>query len=242
MRRLTVLAALLALIATACKIETNFGMVINADGSGIIVAELGFDEEAAGLFPDGQDPFEGNELAAAPGARTRQETRGDLTFYIVEIDVDDITSTDDQLLGSDSSLLSDLQITITDTLVSISGSASAEDTLGEQSADFDPSAFEDAMSANVYFTMPGETLSHNADRQDGNTLFWDIPVLGGTLDIVAESDPSGTPASGSSGVPTWAYAVIAAALLGAFYYFMKGRTEGGQAAESDEPAAPPPAE
>ncbi len=242
MRRLIVLASLLALVATACKLETNFGAVINADGSGTIIGEIGFDDEAAELFLEGGDPFEGNELADTPGARTRQERRGDLTFYIVEIDVDDITDADQQLIDNESSLLSNLEITVTDNLVTVRGSASAEDSLGGDTEGFDPGVLEDAISANVYFTLPGSILSHNADRQDGNTLFWEVPVLGGTLDIRAESDPTGTPASSSSdGFPVWAYGIIAAVLLGALYYFRKGKSGGGDSASDDAPP-PPPAE
>lgn len=242
MRRLIVFASLLALVATACKLETNFGAVINADGSGTIIAEIGVDDEAAELFLDGGDPFDGNDLSSAPGARTSQERRGDLTYYIVEVDVDDITDAEQQLIDSENALLSNLDITVTDTRVSVSGSASADGTLGDQAEGFDPGAFEDAISATVYFTLPGAILSHNADRQDGNKLFWDVPVLGGTLDIQAESDPAGTPASGSSGIPTWAYGLIGVVLLGALYYFMKGRSEGGSAAATDEVPPPPPAE
>ena len=92
MRRLIVLASLLALVATACKIETNFGAVIGANGSGTMVAEVGMDEEAQGfLLTDTTDPFEGNDLAECEGARTREENRGDMKFWIIECDVDDIT-------------------------------------------------------------------------------------------------------------------------------------------------------
>ena len=247
MRRLIVLAALLALVATACKLETTFGVVINADGTGTIIGEFGVDDEAAGLFLDGEDPFEGNELASVPGAQTRQERRGDLTYYIVEFDVDDITNAEQQLIDNENSLLSNLEITVTDTLVTVSGSASAEDSLGGEAEGFDPGVIEDSISASVYFTMPGAILDHNADRQDGNTLHWDIPVLGGTLDIQAKSDPTGAPASGGGdGFPAWAYGVIAVVLLGALYYFMKGRSGGGTAgsagATSSDGPPPPPAE
>jgi len=248
MRRLIVLASLLALVATACKLETNFGAVINADGSGTIIGEIGLDDEAAELFFQGEDPFEDNELAAVPGARTRQERRGDLTFYIVEIDVDDITDAEQQMIDNESSLLSNLDITVSDNLVTVRGSASAEDSLGGDAEGFDAGVLEDAISANVYFTMPGSILSHNADRQDGNTLFWEIPVLGGTLEIQAESDPTGTPASGGSsdGFPVWAYGIIAAVLLGALYYFRKGKSGGGGESapsdDADDVPPPPPAE
>jgi hypothetical protein len=248
MRRLILVAALLALATAACKLETNFGAVINADGSGTIIGEIGLDDEAAELFLEGADPFDGNELADAPGARTSQERRGDLTYSIVEIDVDDITAAENQLIDNESSLLSNLDISVTDDLVTVRGTASADETLGGESGDFDPAVFEDSISAAVYFTMPGSITEHNADRQDGNTLYWDIPVLGGTLDIQAQSDPRGTPASSSDGFPIWAYGVIAAVLLGALYYFMQGRSGGGTstaddgAVATDDPPPPPPAD
>ena len=154
------------------------------------------------------------------------------------------------MLDSDDSLLSNLEITVSDNLVTVIGSASADDSLGGGDTEgFDPGLLEDAFSANVYFTMPGSIVSHNADRQDGNTLFWEIPVLGGTLEIRAQSDPTGAPASGSSdGFPVWAYGVIAAILLGALFYFRQGKSGGGEPASDHEPASdddappPPPAE
>ncbi len=243
MRRLIVVAALLALVATACKLETNFGTIINADGSGTVIAEIGLDDEAAELFLEGGDPFEGNEFADVPGARTREERRGDMTYYIIEFDVDDVTQAEEQLVDTDNSLLNNLDITVTDSLVSVSGTASADESLGGEAEGFDPSVFEDAISASVYFEMPGAITSHNADRQEGNRLYWDVPVLGGSLNIQAESDPTGTPASGGSdGFPTWAYVVIAAIVLAALYYFMKSRSGAATGGAGESSAAPRAAE
>src|SRR3972149_6105243 len=138
MRRLIVMASLLALVATACKIETNIGATINADGSGTIVTEVGMDEEAKGFFlSDGADPFEGNDLATCEGARTREEQRGDLTFYIIECDVADITEFENTMTSTENTMLTSFDITVTDTLVSVSGTASAEDTLGSQAEGVD---------------------------------------------------------------------------------------------------------
>jgi hypothetical protein len=249
MRRLLGLVAVLVLVTTACKIETNFGAVIEADGSGTIIIELGVDEEAAQFFLDGTDPFQGQDLAEAPGARTREEQRGDLTFYIIEVDVEDVSDLQNGLMGADGGVLNDLTITVDDDQVSINGSASAEETIGSETEglgdlDFD---IEEIFSANVYFTMPGAIIDHNADRQDGNTLYWEVPITGGTLDIRAESDPTGTPASGGSGsggFPTWGYAVLALLVLGAGWYFMQQRP-GGSAPKAEtvaDVAAATPAE
>lgn len=230
MRRLFILSAVLVLAMTACKIETNFGAVINADGSGTVVFEIGVDDEAAQFFLSEGDPFEDNDMANEPGARTREERRGDITYYIVEVDVDDVTDMESDLVEAEDGVLTDLTITVTDDLVSIRGSASAEDAMGEtEGLDLD---LEEIFSATVYFTLPGSITSHNADRQDGNTLYWDVPILGGTLDIQADADPSGTPASSSSGFPTWAIGLLVLAVAGAAWYFFKGRTAGTAPADT----------
>lgn len=240
MRRLIVLAALLALVATACKIETNFGAIINADGSGTIVGEVGMDEEAQTfLLSGGTDPFEGNDLAECVGARMRQEQRGDLKFWIIECDVTDISQFETTLTATENTFLQSFDITVTDNLVSVHGVASAEETLGDQATEFDPAMFEDSISAHLNITMPGRITGHNADSQDGNTLTWVIPVLGGTLDVSATSDPTGTPASGggSGGFPIWLIVLIVVLVLAVGYYFyMQNKKKGGGAA-----ATPPPA-
>ena len=240
MRRLIVMASLLALVATACKIETNFGAVIGANGSGTMVAEVGMDEEAQGfLLTDTTDPFEGNDLAECEGARTREENRGDMKFWIIECDVDDITEFESMMSTSDNTFIQDFNITVTDTLVTVSGTASAEDTLGSEAEGFDPTVFEESISANLKITMPGRILEHNADSQSGNTLTWEIPVLGGTLDVQASSDPTGNPAGGGGGgFPIWLIAVIVVVVLGFVYYLYTQNKKKGDAASA---ATPPPA-
>lgn len=251
MRRLIVLASLLAVVAAACQIETNFGVVINADGSGIIVAEIGMDAEAQQFFMEGvDDPFEGNDLSEVPNAVQRTERRGDLDFWIIEVAVDDITAVEDEMVGADNSLITGFDVEITDTLVSVSGTAAADEAMGEEMEGFDPTVLEDSISFNVRVTMPGRILEHNADRVEGNTLVWAVPLFGGNLDIQAQSDPS-QPAGGGGGggIPMWVWIALGAVIVaGALYYFMQQQKKGGggttataapEAPASDTPFAPP---
>jgi hypothetical protein len=238
MRRLIVAGALLALVAAACEIETNFGVVINADGSGRIVVEVGMDEEAQELLlEDVDDPFEGNELAEAPNAVRRTETRGDLMFWIVEIPVDDVTEIEDTLVGAESSVISSFEVEVTDTLVTVSGTATASEAMGEET--IDPSLLGDALSFNVRITMPGKILSHNADSRDGSTLIWDIPIVGGTLNVQAESDPS-QPAGGGggAGIPIWVWILIGAVVAGGGIYLYMQRQKNQDAGRATAPSAP----
>lgn len=251
MRRLVAVVALLVLVATACKIETNFAATINADGSGTVTVELGFDDEAQELLLQGEDPFDGQDLTDLPGAETREETRGDMNFYIVTAPVDDVAEIEQALLGDSNSLLESFEITITDTLVSVNGTASAEDAFGEDLEGFDPGLIEESLSASVRLTMPGKILSSNADSQDGNTLTWQVPLFGGNLNIQAESDPTQEP-SGDGGFPVALIAVLVIVALGAAAWFFMNRrkTAAPEAPEADAapeapeeiPPPPPPAE
>jgi len=241
MRRLIIVSALLALVATACRIETNIGATINADGSGTIVAELGMDEEAEGFFlQDGTDPFADQALSSVPGAVQREETRGDLRVFIIEVPVADVSTLQDQMIAGSDSLLSNFTVTVTDTKVSVSATADPTESIGSQAEGFDPTVFEESFSANVRLTLPGRVLSHNADRVEGNTLIWEIPVLGGALDIQAESDPTGTPAGDGGGFPLWILAVAAAVAIAIVVYVMMQRKKPSAAVAADGSTPPPP--
>lgn len=237
MRRVMAIVALVALVTAACKIETNFGAVINADGSGTISFEIGMDDEAQQWFLEGDDPFEDQDFGDLPGARLTTERRGDMDFWILEADVDDITDFQDEFVGGDS-LLDSFSITFTDDRVVVRGTASAEDAFGDEGGDdmLDPQMFEDAISANVRITMPGAIVSHNATSQEGNTLIWRVPVLGGeALDIQAESDPTGSPAGSGGGIPMWVIIALAAvAALGVLYFLNRKK-----AAPASATSAPP---
>ncbi|MEX0825372.1 MAG: hypothetical protein WD184_01235 [Acidimicrobiia bacterium] len=230
MRRLIVLAALVAVVASACKIETNFGVVINADGSGTIKAEVGMDDEAQQfLLTEGGDPFEGNDLSEVPGAVQTTETRGDLDYWIIEVPVADVTQIEEDVTSAENSLLSEFDVEVTDTLITVRATAAAEDAIGEDTEGFDPSVLEDSLSFNVRITLPGKILEHNADSREGNTLIWAVPILGGTLDVQAQSDPSQPEdGGGGGGIPMWVWIAIAAAVVaGAVYYFMQQQKKAG---------------
>ena len=250
MRRLIVAASLLALVAVGCRIETNFGVTINADGSGMIVAEVGMDETAQSLLGDeAGDPFEGNDLSQVPNAVQRTETRGDFMYWIIEVPVEDVTQIEDEVIGAENSLLTSFDVQVTDTLVSVSASATASQAMGEEFEGFDPATLEEALTFNVRITMPGLITSHNADDQEGNTLIWRVPLFGtGGLDVQAQSDPTQAPAGGGSGIPVWVWIAIAAVVVGGgLFWYLRQQTRkagggGAMPAADTESSEPPPAE
>lgn len=246
MRRVAIVAVLLALLAAACKIETNAVIDINADKSGVVGVELGFDDEFA-EFAEGfgdqpiteESVFEGNELVNVPGAETSTETRGDMTFYIISVPVDDVTNIEDELAADENQLAQDIEITFTDELVSVTARASAEEALSDSGGDtgmIPPDQLEDSFAANLRLTLPGKVLEHNADSQSGNTLTWAVPITGGTVDIMAQSDPSG---SEGGGFPVWLIVLIAVLVVAAVGFFLWSRSRSGPAATPAPEAIPP---
>lgn len=246
MRRILILVAALALLTTACKIEINANIDINADKSGTIAIELGLDDEFADLMASMSDEpfdpttmFEDMDLESAPGAVQSEETRGDMTFYIVTIPVDDIT--DPQDLGGQAAegLTEDITVTFTDELVSVVASVDASEALGGggELDMFTPEMLAESFAVNIRITMPGEILSHNADSQDGNTLTWNVDLAaGGALDIQAESDPR---ASESSGIPIWVFIAAGAVLVALIGWFLMKSRGGSKPAATPAADAPP---
>lgn len=246
MRRVLILVAALALLTTACKIEINANIDINADKTGSVALEMGLDDEFAEFMAsmsdepfDASTMFEDFDLESAPGAVQSEETRGDMTFYIVTIPVDDITES--QSLGGDatSDLTEDIAITFTDELVTVVANIDAGEALGG-GGELDmvtPEMLAESFAVNIRITMPGKILSHNAGSQDGNTLTWNVDLAaGGALDIQAESDPRG---SESSGIPIWIFIAAGAVLVALIGWFLLKGRGGSKPAAAPEAYAPP---
>ncbi len=243
MRRLLPLLALLVLLTTACRIETNIGAQINADGSGVISVEIGLDDEAADVmeqFGGGEDPFAENPLADYPEAEFREETRGGMNFRIWSAQVEDIEAVlQEQMVSGPDNFIEELSLDITPNRVEVVGRTSAGASMGDLEGIGDFMSAEELVESfvfNLRLTLPGKILEHNADAKDGNTLTWRIPITGETLDVRAVSDPT---QSEGGGFPIWAIIVIAVVVVaGIGAIALLGRKRGRAAAP---PPPPPPA-
>jgi len=255
MRRILILVAALALLTTACKIEINAELTIDADKSGTVTMEIGYDDEILALAEaDGGSPADllGDfDLEDIAGAVTTTERRGDMNFTIVEVPVEDFTQSEG--LGGEltSGLTDDFEITFTEDLVTVRGATTLDDALGDSgdTAAFPPEMMAEFFSINIRITMPGKVLDHNATSQDGSTLTWVVDLTAGTLDISADSNPNESPGGSSS---ILLYALIGAAvLIAALLVWMRMKKGSGSPAteaapappaDDDTPPAPPPAE
>lgn len=193
MRRYLILMAVLAFALTACRVESNIILDIEEDGSALVGAELGFDEEFRQLLGDNNvdpdDLFGGLPDLGADDVVQTERTEGDMTFVGIASNVEDLSTFD---AGSaQAEAFSSFSYVFDDSSARLEASVDAQDIgdLGGEGLPIDPSQLTDEFfSANVIVTMPGTVTEHNADevRSDG-TLVWKIPFTGST-EIVAASE------------------------------------------------------
>ncbi len=201
----------LALLLSACRIESNIILDINEDGSATVAAEVGFDEEMLDLVGQGGgDPTDIlGDLPDLGGEGTEpiQRVEGDMSYFGVKTIIADLSTFDfDGLEGQTFSEFSYEFDESSATLAALVDSSGLGD-LGGDDLPIDPSEITgDIFSAQVVVTMPGTVTVHNADqvRADG-TLVWDLP-LSGTKEILATSD------FGSSSA-NWIWFVVGGVLI-----------------------------
>ncbi|MBN2112747.1 MAG: hypothetical protein JW785_01320 [Acidimicrobiia bacterium] len=237
MRRLIPLVMLLALLAAACRIESNLLTEVNADGSGVIGAEIGYDEEAAAFidqFTEGEDPFADSPMAGFPNAQGREEDRGGMHYLVSTAAVEDIAAAVAQAIAADpNSLVQELDFSFAPDRIEVTGVGSLTGAMEGAEEMMSPEQLAEAVGANFRLTLPGRVLESNATSQDGNTLTWSFPITGEQIQISAVSDPT---QSAGGGFPMWAIIVIAAAVVaGIGFLLLMSRKRGGA------PTPPPPA-
>lgn len=214
MRKYILALLAMTLLLTACRIESNLLLDINEDGSATINAEIGFDEEMLNLVNAGLgDPSE--ILGALPdfgGINADPTTRmdGDMTYFGVSTQVDDLTSYD--FAGFQGETLTEFSYAFNATSATLAAKVEVEgldDFGGGDLPDFPLDISQltgDIFSANLVVTMPGTVTEHNADEVRGDgALVWNLPISG-TVDIFATSRFGDSPAN-------WIWIVVAVVVL-----------------------------
>ncbi len=192
MRRYAILFALLTVVLAACRVETNFNIDISADGSAVVGAEVGFDEEFRQLM--GEQGFSPEDIDGGlpdfggEGVRPTNRTEGDMQFFGAEVDIDDLSAVNVSAPGIDN--FSSFSYEFDDSNALLKATIDSQNmTGGIGDLPIDPGALaSNFFTAHVIVKMPGSVTSSNADaiRSDGS-LVWNIP-LSGTVDIEATSD------------------------------------------------------
>jgi hypothetical protein len=187
----------LALVLSACRIESNIIMNIEEDGSATVGAEIGFDEEMLDLVTQGGgDPSD--ILGDLPdlggdGVEPIERVEGDMTYYGVTTNIDDLSTYDFD--GFEGEAFSEFSYEFDDSSATLAATVDATGVgdLGGEGLGIDPAEITgDIFSARVLVAMPGTIAEHNADEvmSDG-TLVWNLP-LSGSKDVFATSTFGGS--------------------------------------------------
>ena len=190
MRRYILAFFALALLLSACRIESNILLDISEDGSATVGAEVGFDEEMLDLVSqEGGDPSDIlGELPDLGGAGVEpiERVEGDMTYFGAQTSVDDLSEY--EFDGPQGETFSEFSYDFDDSSATLAAEVDATGVgdLGGEGLPIDPSEITaDIFSANVVVMMPGTVTEHNADevRSDGS-LVWKLPFTG-TKEIFA---------------------------------------------------------
>jgi hypothetical protein len=201
----------LALLLSACRIESNIIINIDEDGSATVGAEVGFDEEMLDLVSQsGGDPSDIlGDLPDLGGTNVEpiERVEGDMTYYGVTTDIENLSTYDFD--GFEGEAFSEFSYEFDDKSATLSAKVDATGIgdLGGGDLPIDPAEITgDIFSARVLVTMPGTVDQHNADEVMGDgTLVWNLP-LAGSKDIFATSS------FGTSGF-NWIWFLVGGILL-----------------------------
>jgi hypothetical protein len=244
----------LALLLSACRIESNIILDINEDGSATVGAEVGFDEEMLDLVSQGDaDPSdiigELPELGGV-GVERIERVEGEMTFFGATTQVEDLSTYDFE--GFQGETFSEFLYEFDDQSATLTAQVDATGVgdLGGEELPIDPAAITgDVFSARVLVSMPGTVTEHNADELSGDgTLIWNLPLTG-TVDIFANSTFGNT-------TPSWIWFIVGGMLIvgiaAAIAATMKSRKDSEtavaqaavahQAGDSDQPEQQQPAD
>lgn len=202
----------LALLLSACRIESNVILDINEDGSATVGAEVGLDEEMLDIVSQsGEDPTDLlSDLPSLGGEEVEPINRveGDMTFFGFTTTVEDLSTYD--FAGLQGETFSEFIYEYDDSSATLTATVDATgvgDLGGGGELPIDPTDITaDLFSARVLVAMPGSVTEHNADEVTGDgTLVWNLP-LSGSVDIFATSTFGNT-------APTWFWFVVGGILI-----------------------------
>lgn len=248
MRRLIPIIVL-ALLLTGCKVKVDQGFELNSDGSGTASLVFGFDDELMEMlnsFAPGGDPLQDMNSELPAGWSTEDWSEGVFTGMRASKDFADLAE-----LRSIASLVFSAQDGLFESFVIeetdeggfrfeavMSGEALEQGFEGMDGFDMSGSV-EDLgdtfFDAGILVKLPGEVVSHNADREESDgTLVWTVGLADGGRVITAESTPGG-------GLPIVPLAIgLGVALLAVLGFVLwKQRSSGPEIPEEVEAFAEP---
>lgn len=213
MRRMWPVLVVLVVLVSACRLETNLTIELNADASGTLITELGLDQEMRNLlesFGGGDDLLSGLDLGG--GAPTETRIDGEMTYFSATQSFTDLAELDRLVAeNQDQAPFERFEISVDEEgalLIAKAAALTEQGGVDVESLPLDPAGLADgAFSANIFVKLPGNVVRHNADEvmADGR-LRWAISLTD-PLDIEAESS------FGGDGVPWLPIGITVVAVL-----------------------------
>lgn len=239
MRKMWPVLAALVVLTSACRLETNVMINVNEDGTGTFTTELGLDDEMNEIL----EGFGGSaellgSLDLGDGA-TETRIEGDMTYVSSSqsfASIDELKAVVAE--NEDQATFDEFEFDVDEDgarIVAKLAALAGEDGVDTDSLPFDLSSLsDDAFSASIFVTLPGNVTEHNADEvlADG-TLRWKVSVTD-PIDIEAEST------FGGDGVPWLPIGAAAVAILG-IGGFLAMRNRGDKSSEALRATEVPPA-
>ena len=192
MRKYLLIFAMLAIVLTACRIESNVNLDIEEDGSALVLVEVGFDDEFRQLLTGqtgGSEEDFVNEILAVGDTSLVQRSEGDMTYYGAAQEIEDLSQ--GLPVEAAEEMFTSFDYSFDEDGATLSAQIQSVDT-GEFAGAGDLGGLAegltgDIFSANLVVNMPGEVTAHNADEVRGDgALVWNIPLTG-AIDVQAES-------------------------------------------------------
>lgn len=186
-----------AFLLAGCQLRADVGLRLDEGGGGTIVVTVEADESldeqarAAGLDLAGSLALATTEIdgwtAEVDGSRVELRTTVPDAEALREVS----TSFADALATPELRPLEPFEVTVEDRRFRLDGAAALSPTAAVAELGYAREEAEALLRDNVRFTvtveMPGEVVSHDADRSDGSLLVWDVGV-GERRTITAESE------------------------------------------------------
>jgi hypothetical protein len=232
MKRLSLLIALLAVLASGCRADVRLLLNVAEDGSGELAVEVGVDDELDGLITQFFGPSEEVLPSLDLGVEGEKATRSEagLTVYSTTVAFSETS----EIAPAAADNFTDFSLEVTDSGASLEATLDITGELDPSQFPVDPEAItRETLSATMVVSLPGEPVDHNADGVLGDgRLSWNVP-LDSSLYMFANTEYPSAP------FPWWLVALLIVSVgFALVVWFAAARRD--RQSDSQRRAAPEP--
>jgi len=176
MKRLSLLIALLAVLASGCRADVQLLLNVAEDGSGELAVEVGVDDELDELITQFFGPSEEVLPSLDLGIDGERSTRteGDLTIYTTTVTFAETSEIPAAAAGD----FTDFSLDVTDAGSAFEATLDITGEVDPSQFPIDPATIDgESLTTSITVSLPGEPIDHNAEQvlEDGR-LWWTVPL------------------------------------------------------------------